>query len=482
MHPLRRLSPLLVLLASCAPAARGPAPVTVPREASPLPTPPAPAPLDPVLSGLLRSPSAAHEIACDLSDRVGPRLAGSAGDARAVRWAIEEMKRLGLANVRREPVEVRRWERGSASATLLADGHEIPLAAAALGGSVSTPKGGIEAPVIRVGSIDELRALPSEAVAGKIVFYDRPMVRGRDAFASYGEAVSVRSVGAVEAARRGAVASVIRSVGTSSARFPHTGGMRYDDAVRRIPAAALAIPDAETLARRMAAGPVKLRLLLETRDGGTATSANVIGEVVGSERPEEIVVIGAHLDSWDLGRGAVDDGAGVGLALDVARLLKGSPPRRTVRVVLFANEENGLKGAIEYARAHAGELARHQAALELDAGAGRAFGLRWRAGPSGAALFDALGRTLSPLGIESTSFDDEAGGADTIPLQHAGVPTLELVQDGTRYFDLHHTADDTCDKIDPNELSQVRDAALIATWTLANAPDLLERAKADAGP
>ena len=431
---------------------------------------------DPLLVALLADASRARDIACDLSDRVGPRLAGSAGDARAVAWGLEEMKALGLGNVRSEPVTVKRWERGAASATLLADGVEQTLAVTALGGSIATP-GTIEAEVLSVESLDALKAMAPDAANGKIVFFRKRMIRSRESFSSYGETVPIRSLGAVEAARHGAVASVIRSVGTSDTRFPHTGAMHYDDTVPKIPAAAIAVPDAEMLERLLARGPVRLRLSLEAKDGGEAISANMIGEVKGRTKPEEIVLLGAHLDSWDLGRGAVDDGAGVGVVLDVARVLAARPPARTVRVVLFANEENGLAGAREYARAHAAELERHQLACEVDSGAGLPFGLQWRAGASAKDLFASLDADLAPLGIAPARFDEHGGGADTIPLRAQGVPTFELLQDGSRYFDLHHSADDTCDKIVPAEIAEVRDAILIATWRIAETPALIERAK-----
>ncbi|HVO31119.1 MAG TPA: M20/M25/M40 family metallo-hydrolase [bacterium] len=462
---MRRLAPLALVslfLAACAAVTAG---------------------LSPVPGTLSAAPHLATEIACDLSDRVGPRLAGSAGDARAVAWAQKKMLALGLTNAHTEAATVPHWERGAASAVLSGDGIEQSLAVTALGGSVATPAAGIEAEVVEVDSLKSLEKLSDDAVRGKIVFINQAMTRGRDAFNSYGNTVEIRGSGATAAAKHGAVAVVIRSVGTSAARFPHTGGMRYAEGTPKIPAGALAVPDAELLHRLLAAGAkVRLKLVLETRDLGTSPSANVVADVRGTEKPDEIVLIGAHLDSWDLGRGAIDDAAGVGVVLDVAHALLATPPKRTVRVILFANEENGLAGARAYAAAHGPELAKHQAALEIDAGAGRVFASEWNGAPSAAAFFDALGARLAPLGIEAPKSDPDAGGADTIPLRFAGVPTVDLLQDGTRYFDLHHTADDTCEKIVAADLDQVRDATLITTWSLADAPSLFERAPHAAPP
>jgi hypothetical protein len=219
-----------------------------------------------------------------------------------------------------------------------------------------------------------------------------------------------------------------------------------------------------------------VKLSLESTLHGDAESANVIGEVTGREKPNEIVLVGAHLDSWDLGTGAVDDAAGVGAALEVARILKERPPRRTVRVVLFANEEHGLKGAFAYAKQHAAELAEHQGALELDLGTGRALDFRWHAGPSAEPVMQKIGEALEPLGVTPAKHDPDTGGADLIPLGPAGVPKIDLLQDVTEYFDVHHTADDTCDKIQPEDLAQLTSAAAVAIWILAEEEELLERA------
>lgn len=415
----------------------------------------------------------AHEIACELTDYAGPRLSGSPGDALARAWALEKMKAIGFANVREEPVTVPHWERGPISVEIVSPARHA-LAAVALGGSVSSPPEGITAAVLRVPSIEALEKLPEEEVRGKIVFFDKPMQRVRDGFESYGQTVDVRGFGAIAAAKKGALATLIRSVATSNARFPHTGGMRYQDDVPKIPAAALAVPDADELVRWFARGATpQVKLVLAATQHPDATSGNVIGEVKGTTKPEEIVLLGAHLDSWDLGPGGVDDAAGVGAVLEVGRLLLAKPAARTVRVVLFANEENGLKGAKAYAAAHASELPQHQAALEIDGGAGEAWQLLWNAGEGAEAALAPLAGALAPLGVERVLLHDRAGGADLIPLTEARVPKLGFKQDARRYFDLHHSADDTCDKIDPAELAQVTAAAAITVRHLADLPGRL---------
>lgn len=386
---------------------------------------------------------------------------------------------MGLANVREEPVTVPHWERGALSLEMVSPVRQV-LVAAALGGSIATPSEGITAQVVRVASIEALEKLPDDAVRGKVVFFDKPMQRVRDGFASYGQTVDVRGKGAVAAARKGAVASLIRSVATSNARFPHTGGMRYLDDVPKIPAAALALPDADELARWFARGETpQVKLVLASTQHPDATSGNVIGEVKGTTKPDEIVLIGAHLDSWDLGPGGVDDAAGVGAVLEIARLLLEKPAQRTVRVVLFANEENGLKGAKAYAAAHETELAKHQAALEIDGGAGEAWQLLWTAGDGAESALSPLAAPLARLGVEAVLRDEDAGGADLIPLTEARVPKLGLKQDARRYFDLHHSADDTCDKIDPAELAQV---TAVAATVVRHVADLPARLPAPSAP
>jgi hypothetical protein len=327
----------------------------------------------------------------------------------------------------------------------------------------ATPAEGLEAEVIEVDSLDALDKLDPALVKDKIVFVHKKMERTRD-ISGYENAVVVRGRSASRAAKLGAAAVVIRSIGTGGARTPHTGGMRYQDGVPRIPAAALSIPDAELLHRILAEGkPVRLRMTLGARMLPDAQSANVIGEIPGSEAPEQIVLLGAHLDSWDLGTGAVDDGAGCAIAIEAGRMLGELPkrPRRTLRVVLFANEENGLRGARAYAKAHEAEIDRHVVALESDLGAGRVFETRMLGDPAKKPAFLTIAKLLQPLGVQ-LSHEDASLGADLIPLRQLGVPLVDLEQDVSAYFDVHHTANDTLDKIDKAEIDQA-----LATFAVA---------------
>lgn len=403
--------------------------------------------------------SHAYAFARSLCDEVGPRLAGSAGDRAAVAWAARTMRDVGLANVHLEPVKVTHWERGEASAEIVAPTHEV-LAVTALGGSVSTPARGIDAEVVEAEDIAALKKLDDAAVRGKIVFLDPKMRRARDG-SGYGDAVGNRHSGAGEAAAKGAVALLLRSIGTGSDRLPHTGSKGKDE--HEIPALALSAPDADLLHRVLAEKKTaRVHLSTTSRTLPDADSANVVGEVPGRERPNEVVLIGAHLDSWDLATGAIDDGAGVAIALETARLMTALPekPRRTVRVVLFANEEHGLDGARAYAKAHAADAGSIVAATEADFGADAVYAIRFRGDPAAHDRFVTLARALAPLGVAR---EDEpgSGGADVSPLEKLGVPILDLRQDGTRYFDYHHSGNDTLDKIDPPTLAQA--AAAFAT-------------------
>jgi carboxypeptidase Q len=414
-----------------------------------------------------------YDHVAGLTDASGPRLAGSAGDALAVAWGTRTMPGLGLSNVRAEPVTVRTWVRGEERVEVLSP---VPhrLAAAALGGSVGTPAGGLEGELVRVTSLEALRALSPEAARGRIVFVDQRMARAQDGH-GYGETVPVRGQSASIAAGLGAIAVIIRSVGTDATRFPHTGAMRYAEGVPQIPAAAVSNPDADVLARWIEAGErVRVHLELGAHDGGEAQSANVIGEVPGSDHPEEIVLLGAHLDSWDLGRGAVDDGAGCAIVLEAARWMATAEPRprRTVRVVLFANEENGLAGARAYAAAHREE--RHVLGLEADFGDGRAWALRTpdladRPDPSAiSARWDPIARLLAPMGVVWQQGEPH-GGADLGPMHAAppegvAMPVADVVQDGTRYFDLHHTANDVLTEVDRDSLDHAMRALLAVAY------------------
>jgi len=409
--------------------------------------------------------SLAFEHVAGLTDGAGPRLAGSPGDALAVAWAVARMTELGFANVHEEPVTVHAWVRGPSELQVLAPVPQaIPVAA--LGGSVGTPSEGLEGEVLRVESLAALGALDRAAVEGRIVFVDQRMERARDGH-GYGDGVGVRWGAATAAGTLGASAVIIRSVGTDDSRFPHTGVMHYEDEGPRIPAAAISNADADVLGRWIAAGQsVRLRLRLDCTEGGPAASANVVGEVVGTEHPEEIILLGAHLDSWDLGRGAVDDGAGVAIVIEAARQLLTSetPPLRTVRVVLFANEENGGAGAAAYLLAHGSELHQHRLALEADFGDGAVYAVRTPIDPAASEAWARLMTLLEPLSVTRDEGEPH-GGADVSPLGEASVPLFDLRQDGTRYFDLHHTANDVLTEVDADSLRQAAQvAAVVASW------------------
>ena len=399
-----------------------------------------------------------------LVTEVGPRPAGSAGDAAAVRWALNRLGTLGFSNVRTQDVLVPRWVRGTAEASIISPFPQ-PLVAAALGGSVGTPDEGIEGAVVAVESLGALSALPAQAVSGKIVFIDQRMERTRDA-SGYGATVPIRSQGPSAAANLGVIALVIRSVGTSDDRIAHTGGLTYRTDAPRIPAFALSNPDADLLARQVKSGkPVRLRLRSTARELPPTWSANVIGEIPGSQSPDEIVLLGAHLDSWDLGPGAVDDAAGVAIVMEAARLIArlDRKPARTLRVVLFANEEFGLSGAREYAKIVGEEISRHTIAFEADLGQGPVWRLRSRVGADALPAIAQMHSVLEPLNIEAGD-NTASGGADLRPLREAGVPVLDLSLDATHYFDIHHTINDTLAKIDPKLLDQSVAAFAVTAW------------------
>jgi hypothetical protein len=417
----------------------------------------------------------------ELVDTAGPRLAGSEGEPKAVAWAVARMRKIGLSNVHTEPVKEPRWVRGSEVAEIVSStnvGSKVSsslkssprraLAVTTLGGSVPTPERGVVAEVVEVGSLDELSALPDEKAKGKIVFVHVVMERARDG-AGYGKAVGARTQSASIAAKKGAVAVVVRSVGTAPDRAPHTGALRYVDGIAKIPAAALGVADAELLHRELERGPVKLRLVLTPQELSPVDGFNVVGEVPGSSSPSEIVLLGAHLDSWELGMGALDDGAGCAIVLEAARqiALAKTKPRRTVRVVLFANEENGLAGAKAYAKTHEAELAKHVLAAEADFGDGRVYEARLLTDPEHAGALADLEPLLAPLGAVSSKEGAE-GGADVSPLRAAGVPVFDLRQDGTRYFDVHHSENDVLEKIVKADLDQAAAAFAAATYALAD--------------
>tara|TARA_R110002072_G_scaffold51170_2_gene136971 strand:+ start:24083 stop:25480 length:1398 start_codon:yes stop_codon:yes gene_type:complete len=399
----------------------------------------------------------AYAIVDSLTTEVGPRLAGTEAEARARQWAVEKMTSLGLKNIRVEIFEVPLWLRGEESAKIVSPFPQ-PLTITALGGSASTGPQGVEAEVAVFESLAALEQSSKGAVQGKIVFIDEAMVRSRDG-SGYGAAVLKRRQTAYTAQRLGAVAALIRSVGTSSHRFAHAGQMqRVGSAVEAgVPAAALTAADADQLVRSLAyAKPVVVKLVITPRLLPPAASGNVVGEIVGREKPQEIVLVGAHLDSWDLGTGAVDDGAGVGIVLGAAKLLIDTlpqSPRRTVRVVLFGSEEVGVVGARAYAQQHEATLANHVLAAESDFGSGDIWRFDSRVVEEKLPLMAAIAAVLEPLDIAPGN-NTARGGPDLRFLREAGVPIASLLQDGQDYFDFHHTADDTLDKITPSALNQ----------------------------
>ena len=403
-----------------------------------------------------------------LTDAAGPRLAGSSGDPLAVAWALARMREIGLTNVHAEPVTVHVWQRGEERVDVVSP---VPhrLAATALGGSVGTAAGGIDAELVRVASLDELRVLSADRANGHIVFIDQRMERSRDG-GGYGRGVGIRAHGASVAAERGALAVLIRSVGTDATRFAHTGALRYADDAPRIPAAAISNADADVIARMIEQGDVvRVHVELGCHEAPDAQSANVIGEVAGSDHATEIVLLGAHLDSWDLGRGAIDDGAGVAIVLEAARQIRASPtaPRRTLRVVLFANEENGTAGARAYAEAHAAELASHVVAMEADFGDGAPWALRTPDAPARTEPWSRVASLMEPLSVAWIA-DEPHGGADIGPMHEAGaVPAVDVEQDGTRYFDIHHTANDVLTEIDRGSLDHAMRAVMTVAYAVA---------------
>ncbi len=406
-------------------------------------------------------------------DRIGPRLAGSANLSRAIEWSAAEMKREGLENVRTPSVLVPHWVRGNESAQLL-EPTETRLPILGLGGSIATPPDGITAEAVCVESFDELENLGAAKVRGKIVVYNQPW-RG------YGPSVAYRAVGASRAAKLGAVAALVRSVTPVSIRSPHTGMMSYTDGIPRIPAAAITVEDSLRIRRLTSDGvKVMVRLKMEAQTLPDAESANVVGEIVGRDKPEEIVVMGGHSDSWDVGQGAQDDGSGCAAAWQAVQLVRqlGLKPSRTLRVCLWVNEENGLRGGRAY-REWAGDTVKnHVAAVEMDGGAERpiGFGLSINGAAEDVmaramARLDQIGLLLKRIG--AGEMIRGGGGADIGPIMREGVPGIAHRTIGQRYFEWHHTDADTLDKIDPREFRLSVAALAVLGFVLADMPDRL---------
>jgi hypothetical protein len=493
----------LLILAACGPAGRPePAPPPEPVEppvgsvaAEPAP-PPAPSFVDPYRELAAQILDAARTPAAidagfarlqHLTDKIGARLAGSKALDKAIAWAAQVMKDDGH-DVRTEKVMVPHWVRGTESAKLTAP-YEKDLAILGLGGTVATPKGGVTAPVVVVTGWEDLEA-KKDQLKGKIVLYDVAMPQwSEEGGTGYGTVVAFRWAGAIQAAKLGAVGALVRSVTARSLATPHTGSMGYEDGVTKVPTAAVTVEDAELIHRLVDAGEeVKVKLVLSGKTLPDVESANVIGELRGSELPDEVVVIGAHIDSWDVGQGAHDDGAGcvaVMQALTTLRTL-GLTPRRTIRVVLFTNEENGLRGARAYAEAHADEIGKHVMALEMDIGAFAPVGFGVDDGVEGdartaeqearrqriVARVAEIAALLAPIG--ATRGEAGHGGADIAPLAAGGVPALGLMVDTRTYFDYHHTEADTLDKVDKKLLADDAAAIAVIAYVVADMPGRLD--------
>ncbi len=402
-----------------------------------------------------------------LCDTFGPRFSGSTNLEAAIDWILQEMRQDGLDNVHGEEVAVPHWVRGAESAQMLQPRpRQLPMLG--VGGSIATPPEGLTAEVLVVKSFADLRERAREA-AGKIVVFNLP-------FTSYHETVQIRVHGAVEAARAGAVASLIRSVTPYSIQSPHTGGMTYDDAVPKIPHAAITTEDADMMQRMQERGEkIVVRLKMSAQKLPDALSRNVVAEITGREKPEEIIIVSGHIDSWDVGQGAMDDGGGAMAAWEAVRLMHklGLRPRRTVRVVLWTNEENGLAGARGYAQRHKNELARHILAIESDIGAFKPRGFSFNGSAQALPEIRQLARSLRPLGADNITTGEEE--ADVGQLRPDGVPNMALLTDGPRYFWFHHTDADTMDKLDTQELGACAAAMAIMAREVADAAEELPR-------
>ncbi len=400
-----------------------------------------------------------------LSDRIGNRISGSPQLDAAIAWAVAEMKTDGFDDVHTEKVMVPHWVRGHESAALI-EPTSRPLNILGLGGSIGTAPEGVTADVVVVHDFAELDKL-GDQVRGKIVCYDVP-------FTNYGATVQYRGFGASRAAKYGAVAVFVRSVTPSSLDTPHTGALRYDDALPKIPAAAITVEAAETMARLQERGDrIRAHLTMEAKTLDDVESANVVADLRGSEYPEQIVLIGGHLDSWDVGTGSNDDGGGCLQAWEALRTIArlGLRPKRTIRVVLYTNEENGTRGGLAYLEAHKGEVANHVLAIETDSGTFHPLGFGVLAPPPIASAFAGVVQLLEPIGAGAVG--GEGGGADIGPLMKAGVPGAGLNVEGSKYFYYHHTNADTMDKIDPKDLGLCVAAMAVVAYVVADLPKRL---------
>jgi len=436
--------------------------------------------LQSIRDAALQSDYAWQQLA-HLTENIGPRPAGSPGAQAAVEYVADQLRNLGL-EVHLEPALVSHWVRGEEKAELI----EYPgqpgntsqrIVLTALSGSSATGPDGLNAEVIVVHSFEELAAIGREKVAGKIVLYNVPYDERKalagSAFQAYGEAVVYRLDGATKAAALGAVGSLIRSVGGANFRLPHTGHSTPSG----IPDAALAAEDADLIDHLAAEGRVRMHLTLTPQSFPNVESHNVVADLKGSEHPEQIVIVSGHLDAWDLGRGAIDDGAGVVMAMESAEVLQRLHirPRRTLRVIAWMDEENGGGGNEAYGKDHAAEMARHVAAIESDAGASHPIGFYMKMSPEALASLRPLADVLRPIGATIFQSAEGSPGSDIEPMVKAGVPGIGIIQDGRHYFDYHHSAADTLDKVDPQELKENAAAMAVLAYALAATPDPLPR-------
>jgi carboxypeptidase Q len=404
----------------------------------------------------------------ELTDTYGNRLSGSENLNRAIAWAVETMKKDGLENVHTEKVMVTRWIRGRESAEIV-DPARHALAVLGLGGTIATPPGGVEAEVLVVDSFSDLRTRTAEA-KGRIVLFNQP-------FTNYADTVSYRTGSARAAAQAGALAVLVRSVGSTGLRTPHTGSVQYQPDVPSIPAAAISAEDANRIARLSTGGRhVRVRLSLEGRTEGEVESANVVAEIKGRERPDEVVLVGGHLDSWDVGSGASDDGVGCIATWEALRLMKklGLQPRRTVRLVLWTNEENGTRGAAAYAERYASAASSHVFALEADSGVFDPARFGFSGGLAARGVVRDILSLMAPLNL--SDLISGGGGADIDPIAQAGrVPTMAYMGDPGRYFTIHHTPADTVERISSEEVSRAAAAISVMTYVIAEMPERLPR-------
>ncbi len=464
----------------------------VPSEETPSPTPTATpivfspqtlADLKRLQQAALNSDYAYRQVA-HLANNIGPRLTGSAQAAKAVEYVASELKAIGC-EVQLEKVMVPHWVRGEETAALVqfpgqAENTTQKIVLCALGRSVATTPDGITAEVVTVRNLDELKTLPREKVAGKIVLFNYPFdkqmaAEGRGGEA-YGEAVVYRGEGPSAAARLGASACLIRSVGGADYRIPHTGQTTYADDAPKIPGGAVTAEDADLIADLVRQGPVNMKLVLTPQTLPELESANVIGDMRGSEHPEQVVIISGHLDSWDLGTGAIDDGAGVAVSMEAANLIQKLhlKPKRTIRVIAWMNEENGLRGSKQYAKDHEKEWSDHFAAMETDGGAGHPLGLNIRGKREVKTLLVPVAAILQGSGAGMLTMVEHCG-ADIEPMEEAGVPSFSPIQDSRFYFNYHHTSADTLDKIVPKELAENAAVVAVAAYALANSEQPLPR-------